>query len=98
MKKFKLFRFGKCYINREGDFVIALLKGSKKHGYTFAGSNANPSVWLGKFYLLSRIIPNDGSWIEVDEALFNIASAFHVSGYITQLSPEKLPAAIIKKY
>lgn len=97
MKKFKLLRFGKCYINREGDFVIALLRGSKKKGYLFAGSNANPSVWLGTFSLLSRIVPNDGNWIEIDKQTFNVASAFHVTGHVIQFSDNKLPV-VSKKY
>jgi len=30
MKKYKLLRFGKCYISLDGDFIIQLLDGSKK--------------------------------------------------------------------
>lgn len=29
MKKYKLLRFGHCYINQEGDFLIGLLGGDK---------------------------------------------------------------------
>jgi hypothetical protein len=101
MKKFKLLRVGHCYINREGDFVVALLRGDKKHGYKFAASHAHPNVWLGKIQTLSRIVPNDGNWIEIEPAMFNIASAFHYSGHVVKLSTDdsgrELPV-ISKKY
>jgi len=101
MKKFKLLKFGQCYINQTGDFVIALLSGDKKHGYQFAGSHANPAVWLGTFQLLSRVIPNDGNWSEVDHAMFNVASALHVTGHVAKFPTEfisgELPV-ISKKY
>ncbi len=100
MKKHKLLRFGHCYINREGDFVIALMDGDKKHGYQLVGSHANPCVMLGKFQLLSRIVPNDGNWIEVSTDMFNVASACHVSGYVVEFPTGKrgeLPV-ISKRY
>ena len=84
MKKYTLLRFGHCYINREGDFAVSLLRGDKKHGYKLAASHANRNVWLGQIQLQSRIIPNDGSWIEIDPAIFNVASTLHVSGYVTK--------------
>jgi len=82
MKKYKLLRFGKCYINKEGDFTICLLGGNKHNGYQFAGSHANPVVFLGKFYLLSRIVLNDKHWIEIKPEVFNVASALHTSGHV----------------
>ena len=100
MKKHKLLRFAHCYINQEGDFVIGLLSGDKKHGYQFAGSHANPSVWLGTFQLMSRIVPNDGNWIEIDHKIFNVASVLHVTGHIVKFPAKKgreLPV-ISKKY
>ena len=99
MKKYKLLKFGQCYINRDGDFVIGLLKGDKKHGYLFAGSHAKPNVIIGTFQLLSRIVPNDGNWIEIDHSMFNVASAFHISGYVMRL-PVNLgkPPTLYKKY
>jgi len=100
MKKFKLLRFGQCYINQTGDFVIGLLSGDKKHGYQFVGNHANSAVWLGKFQLLSRIVPNDGNWREVDPAMFNVASALHATGHVvkfpTGYSSGELP--VISKY
>lgn len=99
MNKYKLLRFGRCYINRGGDFVIGLLGGDKKHGYQFAGSHANRAVWLGKIQVLSRIVPNDGNWIEIDPATFNIASACHVTGHVVNLPSKRGEIPVItKKY
>lgn len=96
MKKYTLLRFGRCYINKAGDFAIALICGDKKHGYQFLGSHAHKSVMLGNFQLLSRVVPNDGNWIEIDEATFNAASAFHVGGYVTQFRIGQPPT--VSKY
>lgn len=65
MKKYRSFKFGKCYINKSGDFAVALLRGSKKNGYVFACSHAKPCAAMRTLNLLSRIIPNDGEWTEV---------------------------------
>jgi len=102
MRKYKLLRFGRCYINREGDFVIGLLSGDKSNGYKFAGSHANPLVFLRKFQLLSRVVPNDGNWIEIDTVMFNVASALHSTGHIMTFPGDQnitgeLPS-ISKKY
>ena len=101
MKKYKLLRFDRCYLNKEGDFVIGLLSGCKKHGYTFVGSHANHAVFLGTFRLLSRVVPNDGNWIEVDPQTFNVASSLHVSGHVVKFpagyTGKELPV-ISKKY
>lgn len=80
MKKYKLLRHSKCYINRVGDFVICLLDGNKKKGYEFAGSHAHPKVILGKFQLMSRIVANDGNWTEITPQQFNIVAAYHSYG------------------
>ena len=99
MKKYKLFRFGHCYINREGSFAIGLLRGDKRHGYQFAASYANPILWLGKIQVQSRIVPNDGNWTEINNNMFKVASASHIMGYtIRQPSQKgKLPL-LSKKY
>lgn len=102
MKKFKLLRFGHCYINREGDFAVALLHGDKKHGYQFAASHAHPLVWLGKIQMLSRVVPNDENWREIDLNTFKAASAFHATGHVIKFVPsvhgkEQLPV-VSKKY
>jgi hypothetical protein len=98
MKKYKLLKFGQCYINREGDFVIALLGGEKKKGYRFAGSHAHPYVVLGTFQLLSRIVPNDGNWIEITPYGFNVASHYHSQGYVMRLSDKPGEPPVITKY
>lgn len=99
-KDIKILRFRKCYINRDGDFVISLLHGDKKHGYTFAASHANPAAWLGKIHTLSRTVANDGNWVEVDKGTFNVAAGCHITGHVLKM-PEftgnKLPS-ISKMY
>ncbi len=97
MKKFKLLRFGHCYINQEGDFVIGLLRGDKKHGYTFAASHAHPNVMLGRIQIQSRVVPNDGNWTEITPEMFNVASTCHASGY--KVKPATLGGLpVITKY
>ena len=84
-KNIKILRFGKYYINREGDFVIALLRGDKKHGYTFSASHANPAAWLGQIHTRSRTVPNDGNWIEVDMGAARLAAGCHITGHIVKM-------------
>jgi len=105
MKKFKLLRIGKCYLNREGDMVVALVKAHKNPGfktqsYQFVGSFVNKFFPVFKFQLLSRIVPNDGSWTEVDTHMFKVVQALHNSGHVVKLpdpnSPSDLP--VIAKY
>jgi hypothetical protein len=86
MKKYKLLRFGHSYINRTGDFAVSLMYGDKKHGYVFAAQHANPAVWLGTVQTLSRIVPNDGNWIDISPEQFNVASALMVGGMTMQLT------------
>lgn len=97
MKKYKLLRFGHCYTSRNGEFVVALLKGDKKHGYLFVGSHVKPCVILGKFQLLSRVVPNDDSWIEISADTFNVASELHISGYIVKPSEYRGGLPVISK-
>lgn len=84
-KNVKLLRFKHYYIHRDGDFVIALLCGDKKHGYTFAASHANPAAWLGTVNTLTRIVPNDGKWIDIDKATFKVAAALHIDGHVIKV-------------
>lgn len=98
MNKYTLLRFGRCYLNREGDFAVALLRGDKKHGYILAASHAHPNVWLGQIQLMSRVIPNDGRWIEIAPEMFNVASTFHVTGYKVKLPSQRGEPPVISKY
>jgi hypothetical protein len=82
MKKYKLLKFGRCYINREGDFAIGLLGGDKRLGYQFAGTHVHCKVILGRFWLDSRVVPNDGNWIEISPKIFNVASTLHTTGWV----------------
>jgi hypothetical protein len=94
MRKYKLLKFGQCYINQAGDLIIGLLRGDKKHGYQFAGSSAHPVVYLGTFQLLSRIVDNDGNWTEIDPEMYNLIHTFHMGGYKVKL-PKKLGEEIV---
>lgn len=85
MKKYKLLRYGHCYINQTGDLVISLLKGTKKKGYQFVAQCCSPLLFLGKLQTLSRIVPNDGNWIEIDPLQFNEASALMLNGYCVKV-------------
>jgi len=80
--------------------VVALMHGDKMHGYQFMGSHAHPNVFIRRFQLLSRIVPNDGNWKEVDPQMFNVASAFHSTGHVVELladrSGKEFP--VISKY
>lgn len=101
MRKYKLLRFGKCYINKECNLAVCLLYGDKKHGYYFIGSAAQPNIFLGKFWLLSRVIPNDENWVEIDPGIFNVISAFHSVGHVIKFpaggTGKELPL-VFKKY
>lgn len=99
MNKYKILHFGHCYLNSEGDFVIGLLSGNKKHGYTFAASHAHPySVALGKLHVDSRVVPNDGHWIEVSPEAFNLVSQCHSGGYKVKPPDKAGGRAVISKY
>lgn len=81
MKKYKLFRTGRCYIKKTGEFVIALLGGcKKKYGYTFKVSHVCRHFYPDKIYLQSRIVPNDGTWIEIPPQEFAFAARLHEEG------------------
>lgn len=88
MKKYKLLRFGHCYINASGDLVIGLLHGNKKRGYTFAASSAHPAMFLQNLWIPSRIVPNDGHWTEVSSSEFNVVSMYHAAGYKANPTPK----------
>ena len=98
MNKYKLLRFGHCYINQEGDFVIGLLGGNKVSGYVFAASHAHPNVMLGQVRVHSRIVPNDGHWMEIDPETYNIASILHASGHKMKLPTKRGETSVITKY
>lgn len=74
MRSYKLLRFGKCYINREGNIKIMLIGGSRRTGYVGIFDCQHPAVMFHKIYLGSRIVPNDGSWMEVDKSNVSEAS------------------------
>lgn len=98
MKKYKLLRFRKCYINQDGTFIVGLLGGNKKYGYTFVASHANPIVVLGRINTRSRIVPNDRNWKEIIPGQFNAAAIFHASGYKVKLPASCGQLPLISKY
>lgn len=98
MRKYKLLKFGRCYINKEGDMAIGLLYGNKRYGYQLAGSSAHPSVNLGRFQMLSRIVDNDGNWTEIDVNLYNLVHTYHMDGYKVKLPKNIGEQLIISKF
>jgi hypothetical protein len=95
MKKYKLLRFDQCYLNKDGDFAVALVRGNKKAGYKFVVSHAYAYdlMYIGYINTLSRIVPNDGYWNEISTKTFNVVASFHSSGYAVKAptSGEGLP-------
>ena len=99
MKKYKLLRFGHCYINPDGSFVVGLLEGTKKKGYWFAASHAVPNaVCLGKIMILTRVVPNDGYWTEIPMDSFFKVFDFHASGYKVKPASLRSGSVVISKY
>lgn len=96
MKKYKLLRFGHCYVNRDGTFIIGLVGGNKRHGYTMLASHAHPYVFLQNINVMSRIVPNDGNWMEITPYQYNAISSYHADGYIVKPSPKGGPFVISK--
>ena len=88
MNKFKTLKVGRYYISRKGDFAIGLLGGSKKKGYNFVASYVQPTMWLGMIQTLSRVVPNDGSFLEIDRKMFEAASALHFKGLLLRVPHE----------
>ena len=98
MKKHKLLRFGHCYMNTDGDFIIGLLRGNKAHGYWFAASSAHPAVFLREVWVQSRSVPDDGHWIEIVPNDFVLVSQLHASGYKIKPTLKKGGLPAILKY
>ena len=97
MKKYKLLRFGHCYINSDGSFIIGLLHGDKRHGYWFVAHHVDPMVvCLDKIMVLNRIVPNDGHWTEISLRDYNVVASFHIAGYKVKPAPKGGPALISK--
>ena len=96
MKKYKLLRFGHCYLNESGDLVIGLLHGNKKHGYTFAASSAHAAAFLQTIWIQTRMVPNDGHWTEISAKDFVMVSQVHSSGYKVKPAPKGGPCVISK--
>lgn len=97
MNKFKVLKFGKCYLNKEGDFVVALMRGDMEHGYEWAASHANPAIVSGKIYTRSRVVPNDGNWSEISDDMFRVAAAVHSTGHVVILPVYKDQLPMLKK-
>lgn len=79
--KYKTLKFGHCYINKEGDFAIIPLSGSKRFGYKFIGTHVNPLMFLHDFQMMSRMVDNDGNWTEIPTNYFNIIAELHSKYY-----------------
>lgn len=64
MNKYKLLRFGKMYVNTSAHWAVIPIRGNRKKGYTFL-ADSDREFPLGEILVESRIVPNDGSWVEV---------------------------------
>jgi hypothetical protein len=74
VNKYTFLRFGRCYINKEGDIKVILVAGSREVGYVGLFDCRHPAVASHKIYLKSRVVLNDDSWTEVDKSSVSIAS------------------------
>lgn len=78
MNKYKVLHFGHCYTNKEGDLSIMLVGGNRKSGYYALFDCKYPMVTSHMAYLGSRVVLNDGNWIEVDKS--NVSEASMLTG------------------
>lgn len=98
MKKFKLFRVGRFYLNKTGDMAFGLVRGSKQKGYQFVGTHANRLLLINKFQLQSRVVPNDGNWQEIDHSLFDVVSKLHSNGHVLKLPTDYGRELLVSKH
>jgi hypothetical protein len=85
-KKFKLLRFGKSYLSRDGELAVVLKSGDRKKGYKLAVSSARYFL-NGDLQVLSRVIPNDGEWWELEFASFRDVAFMHANGFKVLAAP-----------
>lgn len=52
-----------------------LVNGNQKEGYVGIFDCQHPAVTFHKIYVESRVVPNDGTWTEVDKSDVSQASA-----------------------
>jgi hypothetical protein len=79
MNTFKSMKFGKSYINHDNSLIVTLLGGNRNTGYIAHSTSTITNLLSGKIYILSRVIPNDGSWMEVGKTTrnFNVGVPLH---------------------
>ncbi len=95
MKKYRLLRFGHCYITKNGDFAIALISGNKTRGYTFRSAHTCRNFLPGDITMRTRVVPNDGYWLEITPQDFVVA--YHVinQGYTVKMTEAPEGASIM---
>jgi hypothetical protein len=85
MKKYRLLRFGHCYITKNGDFAVALIGGNKKRGYIFKAAHTCRLFILDKVQIRTRGVPNDGNWVEITPQDFAVAYQLINGGYAVKM-------------
>lgn len=85
MKKFSLLRIGHCYITRNGEYAVALLGGNKIRGYLCHITHICRNFIPGRVTIRSRIVPNDGTWVEIPPQEFPIVAHLHGEGRSVKL-------------
>ena len=75
---------------------MGLVGGNKKHGYTMFASHANPYIFLENINVMSRIVPNDGNWIEITPEQYKAIASYHSEGYVVKPAPKGGPFVISK--
>lgn len=80
VKKYKLLRIGRYYINKDGSFVIGVLTRDTKYDYRFLCSHANAKLSSGIVRMLTRVVLNDGNYTEIDFDTFRTIVATHANG------------------
>lgn len=78
--KYRLLHYGHCYINKTGDFAIALIGGNRTYGYIFQASHTCRDFFTEKIHIRSRIVPNDGHWLEIPSQDFVMSTILHGMG------------------
>jgi hypothetical protein len=97
VKQYKLLRHGHAYLHVDGDLAIYLSSGNRKKGYTFLASTPHPAVFLQRIHLRSRVIPNDGKWVEFNVSYFKAVTKFHGVG-MTVTPPDTLEGRPVVDY
>ena len=107
MNKYKLLKFGRGYINKEGNLMVCAVGGTGRSGwgtlvgYDWIARSSSRQLFVASMQTLSRIVPNDGNWTEIDEKTWDEASSLMSQGISVKLpegyKPSGSPIFTIRK-